>query len=94
MRDLLPISPNAFFAVIGVVEIAVGVAMATRYVKIAAYVACAWLAAIAVQLILAGYIDVAVRDVVMAIAAWTLGRLSPAPAPRSVEERRTVEARA
>jgi hypothetical protein len=38
-------------------------------------VASAWLLLVAGNLLLAGYIDVAVRDVVMSIAALTLARL-------------------
>jgi hypothetical protein len=80
VRDHIPVSPAVFLAVVAVVEMAVGVLMATRYVRIAAYLACAWLVLIALQLLAARHIDVAVRDLAMAVAAWTLARLSPATA--------------
>src|SRR5262245_13001434 len=80
VRDHLPVSPAVFLAFVAVVEMAVGVLMATRFVRIAAWLACAWLVLIALQLLAARHIDVAVRDLAMAVAAWTLARLSPATA--------------
>ena len=94
VRELLPVSADTFLFVAGGIEILVGLLMATRYVKIAAYVAAAWLTAIALQLIVAGYLDIAVRDLAMAVAAWTLGSLSPAVATRPDEQPAVVEARA
>lgn len=73
--QLLPISTGAFMGVVGIIELAVGVAILTAWTRLGAYVASAWLLAIAANLVLAGYLDVAVRDVVMAVAAFTLARL-------------------
>ena len=73
---LLPIPTTTFMAIVGVIEIAVGLAILTRWTRLAAYVASAWLLAIAANLVLAGFYDVAVRDVVMAIAAFTLARMA------------------
>jgi uncharacterized membrane protein YphA (DoxX/SURF4 family) len=73
---LLPVSPATLMHVVGVVEIAVGVAVLTRWTRSGSYVSAVWLVCIALNLATAGYLDVAVRDVVMAIAAYTLGRLS------------------
>ena len=42
--------------------------------RIGAYVASAWLLLIAMNLTIAGYFDVAVRDVVMSIAAFVVAR--------------------
>jgi uncharacterized membrane protein YphA (DoxX/SURF4 family) len=74
--NLLPISPTTLMHVAGVIEMAVGVAILTKFTRLGSYVAAAWLVAIALNLLTAGYLDVAVRDVVMAIAAYTLARLS------------------
>src|SRR5574339_1277666 len=68
----LPLSPGATMALVGVVEMAVGVAILTGWTKAGAYVASVWLLGVAVNLALAGFFDIAVRDVVMAIAAFTL----------------------
>jgi hypothetical protein len=74
VSQLLPVSVATFMAVVGIVEIAVGVAILAAAPRLGAYVASAWLLLIAVNLAVAGYLDVAVRDVVMAIAAFTLAR--------------------
>lgn len=64
--------------------------MLSRQVRTGAYVAAAWLALIALNLISSGkYVDVAVRDLAMAVGAWTLARLAelhePAKAAPPVE---------
>jgi hypothetical protein len=80
---LLPVAPETFMKVSGVVEIAVGVLMATRFTRLAAYVAAAWLAAIALNLVSTGmFYDIAVRDLAMALAALVLALLSEARAAR------------
>lgn len=73
---LLPVSPTTAMHLVGLVEMAVGLAVLMAWTRVGAYVASAWLLAIAVNLLTAGYLDVAVRDVVMSIAAYTLARLS------------------
>lgn len=74
---LLPISAGAFMRAVGVVEIAVGVAILVGFTRFGAFAAAAWLAAIVVNLLTSGaHLDVAARDAVMVIAAWTLGRLT------------------
>jgi hypothetical protein len=52
--------------------------------RIGAYVASAWLLLVALNLVVAGHFDVAVRGVVMSIAAFTLAR--------AIEVRATVSA--
>jgi uncharacterized membrane protein HdeD (DUF308 family) len=60
----------------GIVEIIAGILVLVRP-HIGGYVVAAWLTAIALNL-LAGwiYVDVAVRDLVMAIAAYSMAKLS------------------
>ena len=62
--------------IVGVIEVAVGIAILTGWTRPGAYVASAWLLGVAANLVLAGFYDVAVRDVVMAFAAFTLARLA------------------
>ena len=86
---MLPISGDAFMQIVGVIELAVGIAVLTFATRIGAYVAAAWLVAIALNLVTTGhYFDVAVRDVLMAVAAYTLARLTEvresAPQPERV----------
>ncbi len=73
---VLPISPQAFMYVVGVIEMAVGLAVLTRWTRLGSYVAMAWLVCIALNLAAAGLFDIAVRDLEMAIAAYTLARLT------------------
>jgi hypothetical protein len=73
--QLLPVSIPTFMAIVGIVELAVGVAILTRWTRAGAYVASAWLVGVAANLVLAGFYDIAVRDVVMAVAAFALARL-------------------
>ena len=72
--SLLPVSVGTFMAIVGIVEIAVGATILAIAPRVGAYVACAWLLLVAVNLAVAGYFDIAVRDVVMSIAAFTLAR--------------------
>jgi uncharacterized membrane protein YphA (DoxX/SURF4 family) len=76
---VLPFSPPTFMHIVGVIEMAVGLAILAGLTQLGGYVAGAWLLAIAANLVTTGhYFDVAVRDVAMAIAAFTLARLTEA----------------
>lgn len=75
---VLPITPQQFLYVVGVIEIAVGLMVLTRWTTVGSYIAAAWLVCIAANLVLAGDFDIAVRDVAMAIGAFTLARLTEA----------------
>jgi uncharacterized membrane protein YphA (DoxX/SURF4 family) len=75
--SVLPMSATSFMHVVGVIEMAVGAVILAGYTRLGGYVASIWLLCIAVNLVTTGrYFDVAVRDVVMAVAAFTLARLS------------------
>ena len=59
---------------VGVIEMIVGIAILTRWTRLGAYVAAAWLVGIAFNLISMGaFFDVAVRDLLIAVAAFSLG---------------------
>ena len=74
---LLHIRPAIFMHMVGVVEIVVGVAMLTRYTRYAAFVVMVWLWCIALNLISqAAFFDIAVRDIEISLAAFTLAALS------------------
>ena len=79
IAELLPVSGAAFMRTAGVVEMAVGLAILTGWTRIGGYVAAVWLMAIAANLVSMGrFYDIAVRDVEIALAAYTLARLSEA----------------
>lgn len=90
VAGLLPVSPRVFLGFVGIVEIAVGVLVLTRWTRLGALLAAVWLVLIAGNLVVAGHLDVGVRDLAMAVGAWTLARLAalrasagePAPALR------------
>ena len=85
VTSMLPFSAGTFMAVVGIIEMAAGVLVLIRP-HIGAYVVMGWLALIALNLILSGhYLDVAVRDLVMAIGAFSLAKLSIAEAGYKVK---------
>jgi uncharacterized membrane protein YphA (DoxX/SURF4 family) len=85
---VLPISAASFMHVIGVIEMAVGLAILCGLTQLGGYVAAVWLIGIAVNLVTTGhYFDVAVRDLEMAIAAFTLARLTEAGVAVPVQQR-------
>lgn len=76
MADLLPFEVTTLMAIIGIVEIGAGILVLIRPF-IGSYVVSAWLTLIALSLLFTGsHMDVAVRDLVMAVGAFTLAKLS------------------
>jgi hypothetical protein len=74
---VLPFSGQTFMHIVGVIEMVVGLAILTRWTRLGAYVASVWLVIIAGNLVLtAAYLDVAVRDLEMALGAFVLARLT------------------
>ena len=72
---MLPVPPSTFMMIVGVIEIIAGILVLIRP-ALGAWIVSAWLVLIALQLIIGGhYFDVAVRDIVMAIGAFSLGKL-------------------
>ena len=72
----IPIEAHAFMKIVGIIEILAGVLVLFKP-KPGAYVAMVWLICIALSLIFSGnYFDVAVRDLVMALGAFTLAQLT------------------
>lgn len=75
-KSMLPMDGGTFMKIVGIIEIIAGLIVLLRTV-VGAYVVMAWLICIALQLILfTHYYDVAVRDLVMAISAFTLAQLT------------------
>jgi len=74
---LLHLSPSTFMHIASVVEIAAGVLVFTRFTRFAAYIVMAWLLAISVSLVAQGqFLDIAVRDVDLALGAFVLAKLT------------------
>ena len=74
---VVPVAPETFMRAVGVIEMIVGIAILTRWTRLGAYVATAWLVCIALNLVSMGaFLDVAVRDLLIAVAAFSLARLT------------------
>jgi uncharacterized membrane protein YphA (DoxX/SURF4 family) len=77
VADRLPMSPGAFMRIVGVVEMAVGAGILLGYERPAGYVCSVWLLAITGNLLTKPeHLDVAARDLNMALEAFTLATLS------------------
>lgn len=88
---VLPMDGAAFMQIVGVIEVIAGLAVLTFATRLGAYVVAAWLTAIAVNLITTGhYFDVAVRDLLLAIAAYALARLTEAREETAVPASRAI----
>ena len=73
----VPVTPATFMHVVGVIEIFAGIVVLSRFTKIGAYIVTAWLLGIAINLLTTGmFYDLAMRDVEIAIAAFTLSQLT------------------
>lgn len=74
--NIIPLSAMHIMYLVGVIEIAAGIIVLSRFTRYGAYIVALWLVALAVNLLTIGYFDIAVRDVVMAIGALALAQLS------------------
>ena len=72
VTDIIPLTPDTFMSIVGVIEIIAGVLVLVKP-KIGSLVVGFWLLGIVINLLLTGqYYDIAVRDTVMAIGAFSL----------------------
>ena len=77
VTQIVPLSPPTLMRAVGIVEMAAGVLVLSKYTRLGALVVSAWLTLVALQLLsTGGYRDLAVRDLVMAASAFALARLS------------------
>lgn len=84
---LVHLSAPSVMHIVGVIEIVAGILVLTPFTRLAAYVVMAWLCAIALNLIVQGhFLDVAVRDVVLAMAAFVLAKLTEVRESATVRE--------
>lgn len=76
MLDLLPFSGATFMMIVGVIEIIAGILVFMKP-KVGGLIVSAWLTLIALSLLVGwNYADVAIRDLVMAISAFSMARLA------------------
>lgn len=85
------VDAGMFMRAVGVIEMTAGILLLAGITRLGGYIVAAWLVGIALNLVTTGhYLDVAVRDVVMACAAFSLAKLSEARQP---EETRVIQPR-
>lgn len=76
IAEILPFSAHTFMIVVGIIEIVAGI-IVLKKTEIGGYIVAAWLTLIALTLLASfSYIDVAVRDLVMAISAFAMARMA------------------
>lgn len=76
VAGMLPFSGHTFMMIVGVIEIVAGI-IVLKKTEIGGYIVSAWLALIALTLLASfSYVDVAVRDLVMAISAFSMARIA------------------
>lgn len=72
VTDIIPLTPQAFMSIVGIIEIVAGIIVLVKP-RIGSLIVGCWLIGIAINLLLTGqYYDIAVRDTVMAIGAFSL----------------------
>jgi uncharacterized membrane protein YphA (DoxX/SURF4 family) len=73
----VPVSASTFMHVVGIVEIAAGLLVLSRWTKIGSYVVMLWLVGISANLLTTGmFYDLSMRDVEIALGAFALSQLS------------------
>jgi hypothetical protein len=76
LTGILPFPIHTFMMIVGVIEIVAGILVFLK-ASIGGLIVSIWLALIAVTLLASGnYLDVAVRDLVMAISAFSMTRIA------------------
>lgn len=76
IADILPFEAHAFMYIVGIIEIVAGLLVLIKP-RIGSIIVSIWLFCIAINLVLTGdYYDIAVRDLVMSIGAFSLFLLS------------------
>ncbi len=76
LSEILPFDATTFMMTVGIIEIIAGILVFVKP-KIGSFVVMSWLIGIALTLVFSGkFVDVAVRDFVMAVGAFSLFKLS------------------
>jgi uncharacterized membrane protein YphA (DoxX/SURF4 family) len=74
---LLHVQATTFMHLVGIIEIVAGLVVLSNLTRWGAYIVTFWLLGIALQLLARfAFLDVAVRDIMMSLGAFTLARLT------------------
>lgn len=74
LAEYIPFASHSFMLIVGVIEIIAGIIVLSMP-RVGAYIVALWLLCIAIVLVWGGYLDIAARDLVLAISAFCLGEL-------------------
>ena len=75
--EMLHVAPATVMHLVGVVEMLAGLLVFTRWTRYAAYIVAGWLVAISASLATQGlFLDIAVRDLELALGAFVLAKLT------------------
>jgi hypothetical protein len=75
----LPVSVSVFLVTIGVIEVVVAALTFSRFTVLASYISAAWLVLISINLLMiGGYLDIAIRDLLLAVGAVATAQLGQA----------------
>jgi uncharacterized membrane protein YphA (DoxX/SURF4 family) len=89
---LTHLTPETFMHIVGIVEIAAGILVFTRYTRIAAYIVMLWLLGIATNLLTTGmFFDIAIRDVELSLGAFALAKLTEVRQSVAVQSPKSVK---
>jgi uncharacterized membrane protein YphA (DoxX/SURF4 family) len=92
---MLPVSAPVFMRAVGVIEMLAGALLLAGFARVGGYIVMGWLLAIAANLVSTGmFLDLAVRDVEIALAAYALARLTEVRMASRIATVREVERRA
>jgi uncharacterized membrane protein YphA (DoxX/SURF4 family) len=69
---IVPVDPAVFMRAVGIIEIIAGLLVLGVLPRLGALVVAAWLVLVGVMAALTGHADILVRDLVMAVGAYTL----------------------
>ncbi len=72
VTQMVPVDPSLFMKGVGVIEIVAGLVVLAVAPRLGSLVVMVWLVLVGLMAAIAGYRDVFVRDVVMAVGAYTL----------------------
>jgi len=74
--EMVPFSGSTFMMIVGIIEIIAGLIVLIK-TELGGYIVAAWLTLIALTLLVGfNFVDVAVRDLVMAISAFCMARFA------------------
>ncbi|MBI2591638.1 MAG: hypothetical protein HYW34_03110 [Candidatus Brennerbacteria bacterium] len=74
--SVVPLPASAIVNIVGIVEIAAGIIIFSQWTKIGSYIVSAWITVVALNLVMNGAYDIAVRDLIIAAGAFVLAKFT------------------